>query len=80
MSFSAGSNCRTFKKVCVVFAVAVLPGCALIGEPVAEKVAEVIDRYCEEPYLERLLFRETINDKLGLEGHSIEVICFGDPE
>ncbi len=53
-------------------------GCALLGEPVADKVAGAIDRYCDEPQNARALFREMINAELALEGHSIIVTCNGD--
>ena len=55
-----------------------LAGCALLGGPVAEKVAGVIDKYCEEPQRARELYRETINAELAAEGHSILVVCSGD--
>lgn len=54
--------------------------CALLGDPVAEKVAEAIDRYCEEPLGARELYRATINAELADEGHSLVVTCAGDPD
>lgn len=55
-------------------------GCSIFGEPIAEKVAKAIDRYCEEPYQQRHVYRHSINSQLAAEGHSIVVTCSGDPE
>ena len=54
-------------------------GCSVLGEPVAEKVADAIDKYCEEPFNQRQVYRESINAELLGEGHSIAVTCSGDP-
>lgn len=62
--------------MCLMLAVG---ACALIGDPIAEKVADVIDDYCKEPYQARQLYRDTINSELAPLGHSIEVTCIGDP-
>lgn len=53
-------------------------GCSILGQPVAEKVAEAIDKYCEEPQSARGVYREHVNAELALEGHSIAVTCNGD--
>lgn len=56
-------------------------GCALVGKPAADKIAEVVTAYCEsETYEARKLYRNTINDSLRLAGHSVQVSCAGDPE
>ena len=68
---------RNLFLVCVALA---STGCSIIGQPIAEKVADVVDKYCEEPFTQRLVYRETVNDELAGEGHSIEVTCNGDPE
>ena len=69
------------KAKLLTIAVAMLIGaCTLFGEPIAEKVADVIDRYCEEPYSQRQVYRETVNAELAGEGHAIDVTCNGDPE
>lgn len=57
-----------------------MSGCALLGGPIAEKVADVIDDYCTEPFAARQLYRDTVNQELASEGHSIEVHCAGDPD
>lgn len=53
-------------------------GCSIFGEPVAEKVADAIDRYCEEPQGQRLVYRDYIQAELDGEGHSVVVTCQGD--
>jgi len=57
-----------------------MTGCSILGQPVAEKVASAVDKYCEEPYSARQLYRTTVNEELALEGHTVTVTCFGDPD
>lgn len=57
-----------------------LGACSLLGGPIAEKVADVVDDYCSEPFAARQLYRDTVNEELSAEGHSIEVKCAGDPD
>ena len=68
------------KRTLLLTTAIALSGCTLFGEPISEKVADVIDRYCEEPYSQRQVYRETINAELAGEGHSVEVTCNGDPD
>ena len=68
------------KKTRLLVLAALLSGCTLFGDPIAEKVADVIDRYCDEPFSQRQVYRETVNLELAGEGHSIDVTCNGDPE
>lgn len=70
----------TLKILAALTSLPLLAGCSILGEPIAEKVAEAIDRYCEEPYRQRHVYRHGINTQLAAEGHSIVVTCFGDPE
>lgn len=66
--------------VVTVLVVATLSkGCALIGQPIAEKVADVVIKYCEEPYSARQTYRETINRELAGYGHILHAHCSGDP-
>ena len=53
-------------------------GCSL-AQPVADRVADGIMVYCNEPYNARLVIRESVNQKLGARGHEIRVTCAGDP-
>lgn len=62
----------------VAFSLVALPGCSLLGDPIADKVADAVDRYCEEPQGARDLYRATINEELASEGHTIAVVCNGD--
>lgn len=62
----------------VALASFLIGGCSLLGDPVAEKVAGVIDKYCDEPQGARDLYRATINEELSAEGHTITVVCAGD--
>jgi hypothetical protein len=64
----------------VVLAACNLPGCSLVGKPIAEEVADVVSEYCErEPLQARELYRASINDELADRGHSVSVRCAGDP-
>ena len=63
-----------------VAGVLVLGGCSILGQPIAEKVADGIERYCQEAYEQRHVYRHSINTELAAEGHSIVVTCRGDPE
>ncbi len=65
--------------VVVAYTLSIVPGCALLGEPIAEKVADVIDDYCKEPLSARQVYRDTVNRELAAEGHSVSVTCAGDP-
>ena len=53
-------------------------GCELLGAPIAEKVADVVDEYCQEPQFAREVYRSTVNAQLAADGHSIAVSCAGD--
>lgn len=60
--------------------IAALAACSLVGQPVAEKVADVVGDYCtKEPYGARQVYRQSINAELAGGGHSIAVYCNGDP-
>lgn len=67
-------------RIVIAAATALLiSGCSVFGEPVAEKVAEAVDRYCEEPFNARQVVRETVNAQLQEQGHEVSVTCAGDP-
>lgn len=68
------------KNLLILAAISIVSACSLIGEPIAEKVADVVDKYCEEPASARSVYRETVNAELAGEGHAIEVTCSGDLE
>ena len=57
----------------------IVGGCALLGQPIADKVADAIDTNCDEPLNARQVYRDAINDELADDGHRIEVTCAGDP-
>ena len=58
--------------------VVLISGCALFGQA-AEKIAVGVEKYCEQPYLYRSDFRNTINAQLTGTGHVVHVHCAGDP-
>lgn len=60
-------------------ALGALPGCAVLGGAVAEKVATAVEKYCEEPLSYRELYRNTVNSQLSGTGHVVHVHCSGDP-
>lgn len=67
--------------VCTVLISATLAqGCALIGQPIADKVAKAATKYCEEPLSARQTYRQTINAELARYGHELHVHCAGDPD
>ncbi len=63
----------------VIVTAAMLQGCGLLGQPIAEKVAKVVIKYCEEPYTARVTYRQTINAELAPYRHVLHVHCDGDP-
>lgn len=66
------------KLLCVLTLAALTSGCSIFGDRVASKVADGIDKYCEEPLQARELYRTLINEELSREGHSVAVTCNGD--
>ena len=82
----ADSLSYLLKRVAAPIAIAALlgvylivAGCTLLGQPIADKVADAIDSYCNEPLTARQVYRDAINDELADDGHRIEVTCAGDP-
>lgn len=63
----------------VVVSAALAQGCAMFADPVAEKVADAVERYCEEPLSYRQIYRNTVNANLTTSGHVVHVHCSGDP-
>ncbi len=59
--------------------ITLIQGCALFSQPVAEKVADAVDKYCQEPYSYRQIYRNTVNSQLLTTGHIVHVHCLGDP-
>ncbi len=55
-----------------------LNSCALFA-PVAAKIASGVEKYCDEPYSFRQVYRNTINSQLTASGHVVHVHCLGDP-
>lgn len=72
-------NFKRTMLACVMVGVA-LVGCASLLSPVAEKVADGVEKYCEEPYSFRSIYRNTVNAELAGTGHTVHVHCSGDPE
>lgn len=68
------------KKFSILVACFLLAGCAALLAPVAEKVADGVEKYCEEPYSYRSIYRNTVNAELSGTGHVVHVHCSGDPE
>lgn len=74
-----------FLNLCALFFVTVIvsatmaQGCTVLGGAVAEKVATAVEKYCEEPYSYRQIYRNTVNSQLVVTGHTVHVHCAGDP-
>ena len=67
------------RTIMLLVLAALASGCAFLGQPIADKVADAIDSYCNEPLNARQVYRDAINDELADDGHRIEVTCAGDP-
>lgn len=65
------------KKVSILVACFVVTGCAFL--PLAEKIASGVEKYCQEPYSFRSIYRNTVNAGLVGTGHAVHVHCNGDP-
>lgn len=66
------------KTIVVMLALVALSGCSLLTTASAPKLAKAVNRYCAEPYQERLLLRNTVNDMI--KPNSAKVTCEGDPQ
>ena len=62
----------------VLLIIASLSGCAFVA-PAADKIADGVRIYCQEPANSRAIVRDTINRELAADGHSVRVTCAGDP-
>jgi hypothetical protein len=67
------------KPIITITLALLISGCALFGEA-ADKIADGVVKYCEQPYLYRSDFRNTINAQLTNTGHTVHVHCVGDPD
>lgn len=70
-------NCK--KLLVSLFVTILLTGCAALIAPVTENIAKGVERYCEEPYSYRSVYRNTVNAELAGTGHQVHVHCSGDP-
>lgn len=71
---------RTLAGVLTAITLAlVIASCAVFGQ-VAEKIAVGVEKYCEQPYVYRSDFRNTVNAQLVGTGHVVHVHCSGDPD
>ncbi len=55
-----------------------LSGCGVITPTVAPQVAKAVNRYCQEPYEERILIRGQVNGMI--TPNKVQVTCAGDPQ
>lgn len=67
------------KYILSIITFTALTGCAILAQPVAEKVASAVEKYCEEPYSYRQIYRNTVNSQLIVSGHTVHVHCADDP-
>lgn len=58
-------------------ALAIVGACTLFG-PVVEKIADGVEKYCEQPESYRIVYRNTVNSYLTESGHVVHVHCAGD--
>lgn len=67
-------------KILIIICLTILiSGCTLFGEA-AEKIAGGVEKYCEQLYIYRSEFRNTVNAQLTGTGHVVHVHCAGDPD
>jgi hypothetical protein len=66
------------KLVLIGVAAIALSGCSLIAPKIGPQVAKGVNRYCAEPYAERLVIRQTVNAEIA--PNKITVTCEGDPQ
>lgn len=66
-------------KILLICSIMLLTGCSTLFGPVAEKIASGVEKYCEEPYSYRSVYRNTVNSNLVVSGHKVHVHCSGDP-
>ena len=66
------------RKLFFAFLALALGGCAAL-EPVSDRFADVIIRYCQEPQTTRSIARAKVNEKIAPYGHEIKLTCAGDP-
>lgn len=64
--------------ILLLVAACVVSGCSLVEPKVAPQIAKGVNRYCQEPYAERQLIRQSVNSQTG--GNKITVTCEGDPQ
>lgn len=53
-----------------------LTGCATLDKDVAPKVAAAVMTYCATPQAERMLIRQSVNQRI--TPNQIQVTCLGD--
>lgn len=68
---------NSFKVITALLLAGCLAGCSLIAPHVGPELAKGINRYCEQPFAERQLVRDSINAQIA--PHSVRVTCATDP-
>lgn len=67
-------------KLCIfALSTALAGGCTLFAQPIAERVSKVVIKYCQEPYSQRAVYDQVINDELAPYNHKLHAHCSGDP-
>ncbi len=67
------------KILMTIVLLSLLSGCAMFDQA-ADKIASGVIVYCEQNYVYRSEFRNTINAHLTDTGHRVHVHCSGDPD
>lgn len=68
----------TIVRYLPIIAVLAVSGCSLLAPKVGPQVAKAVNRYCGEPYQERLTLRTSVNELI--QPNTIKVTCEGDPQ
>lgn len=66
------------KSVLLSLVILSLAGCAALSSKAAPEVAKAVNKYCAEPYQERLLLRNAVNEMT--KPNAVKVTCDGDPQ
>ena len=66
------------RLILTLVSILALSGCTLFA-PAADKIADGVNEYCGRvSQAERQLVRDSVNQQLAEDGHSVRVDCAGD--
>lgn len=66
------------KAIAIAMILISLSACSTFATKAGPQIAKGVNRYCAEPYQERQLVKQTVNDSIA--PNKIAVTCAGDPQ